>query len=519
MASSMVSALPLVAGVLGKRYGVQVVIGGDKAFTDGRTIHLPDLPLEGDPRLTGLVRGYLDHESAHLRLTDFGVLSEPDITPLIKHVWNTLEDGRVEDRLSEMFPGCRSNFDWLVEDQFAGPRKGRGDVRMQVVNYILYWVRARAVPAVAYNRDFLATRIRKEHPALLKDLDGLLALAPGCRSSGDCMDLARRIVGLIAQHAKLPPKKPGEAKVKSDASGKSGSPQSAGPSSGDPDLQNLLSSGEGDLPKGMSESVGEALSAKSAKSPGKVSVAVEGVKQDLMPMPEDEMQAIRRATIAMRTRLHALLQGKVSRRSLPARSGKLDTHRLHKLSSGAGVFVRGESRRGMSTLVHVLLDCSGSMRNKMGMASQASYALACALHGVPGIRVAVTGFPCGAGCPHPYSVFPLLCPGQALHTNWSIKPRGNTPMGEALLWALREMLPEKETRKIILIVTDGRADSAEGTQSVAALGASMGFETYGVGIAHDYILSLLPGRSEVILNIGELPEVMFRILSRALVGC
>ena len=41
---AVVRSLPLVAGVLGKRYGISVEIGGSRACTDGKTIQLPALP-------------------------------------------------------------------------------------------------------------------------------------------------------------------------------------------------------------------------------------------------------------------------------------------------------------------------------------------------------------------------------------------------------------------------------------------------------------------------------------------
>ena len=50
---TIVRSLPLVASVLGKRYGVNVVIGGDKACTDGSTIHLPALPPMATRRCSG----------------------------------------------------------------------------------------------------------------------------------------------------------------------------------------------------------------------------------------------------------------------------------------------------------------------------------------------------------------------------------------------------------------------------------------------------------------------------------
>ena len=68
-------SLPLLAAVLGDAYGVEVVIGGDLAHTDGKTIHLPALPLEGDATALALARGLLDHEAAHIRETDFQALA------------------------------------------------------------------------------------------------------------------------------------------------------------------------------------------------------------------------------------------------------------------------------------------------------------------------------------------------------------------------------------------------------------------------------------------------------------
>ena len=54
----IIKSLPLLAAALGKKYGVEVVIGGDSAYTkactNGRTIYLPALPLDCDATLLGL---------------------------------------------------------------------------------------------------------------------------------------------------------------------------------------------------------------------------------------------------------------------------------------------------------------------------------------------------------------------------------------------------------------------------------------------------------------------------------
>ena len=45
----IMDCLPLLASVLGNQYGVTVEIGGSEAYTDGKTIHLPALPLDSEP--------------------------------------------------------------------------------------------------------------------------------------------------------------------------------------------------------------------------------------------------------------------------------------------------------------------------------------------------------------------------------------------------------------------------------------------------------------------------------------
>ena len=105
----ILNSLPLLASVLGRNYGVTVQIGGDSAYTNGNEIHIPSLPLNCDEEMVGLARGYIDHESAHIRFTDFEVLQEAKLDPVTHHLWNSIEDWRVEERLSSLYPGCRQH--------------------------------------------------------------------------------------------------------------------------------------------------------------------------------------------------------------------------------------------------------------------------------------------------------------------------------------------------------------------------------------------------------------------------
>lgn len=60
------SALPIVAAAYGEKLGVKVAIGNDTAYTDGKTIVVPNIP-DDYPNMDA-VWGYLAHEAAHVRL-------------------------------------------------------------------------------------------------------------------------------------------------------------------------------------------------------------------------------------------------------------------------------------------------------------------------------------------------------------------------------------------------------------------------------------------------------------------
>ncbi len=64
---AVMRSLPLVASVLGRKYGVKVEMGGAEAYTDGKTIHLPAMPSEVPDTLLAMVRGFLDHEAGHVQ--------------------------------------------------------------------------------------------------------------------------------------------------------------------------------------------------------------------------------------------------------------------------------------------------------------------------------------------------------------------------------------------------------------------------------------------------------------------
>ena len=118
--------LPLLASVLGDQYGVEVCIGGNKAATNGKVIQIPSLPMEADETVLALVRGYIDHESGHIRYTDYNAIYTAQMDAVTKHIWNSIEDWRIENKLAEIYPGCRHNLHWLMRHIFLEKKKDHG---------------------------------------------------------------------------------------------------------------------------------------------------------------------------------------------------------------------------------------------------------------------------------------------------------------------------------------------------------------------------------------------------------
>ncbi len=68
------NALPIVAAALGRKLGVAVGVGGHEGCTDGQRSQIP--AVAAGPASRDLAWGYLAHEAAHVRWTDFAVYEQ-----------------------------------------------------------------------------------------------------------------------------------------------------------------------------------------------------------------------------------------------------------------------------------------------------------------------------------------------------------------------------------------------------------------------------------------------------------
>ena len=550
--TNTIRALPLIASMLGNKLGVKVDIGNrENACTDGNTIYFPSLPVDTDEKLYYLVSSFIDHESAHIRFTDFQVLDNANMSPLEKHIWNAIEDWRIEHELVKRYPGCREHFDWLIRNvvqEESHEKAGDNPPAFSILNYILLTMRSWDVPELKTGCAEEALVIEKHWPGLRGKLDNILNQLPGnCHSTGDSIEYARKIVNLLEKEADADsgsePQSPepianttreeSQGEDRNNLHDKTEEPASSpaveGPErerQGDTDtarkkrgsstsvqekLRKLIHAKEGELLTSFDEQLASELNAtRTGMQNSGVRMAVEG-QLEIHPLPENQRQESIAASRALRTRLQALMQARTLRRTAPGRYGRLDGRLLHRLSvQNPRVFLRREEVSGINTAVHILLDISGSMYRKIHLATSACYAVASALSGIPGINVGVTAFPATTPNDIP-GVCPLVRHGQRVGIDFDVPAAGATPLAEALWWIAGQMVPLKECRKILLLVTDGLPDNPEKVTEALLVLRQFGIKPVGIAICSPALANILPIQAEV-NNLNELAGAMFGIL-------
>jgi cobalamin biosynthesis protein CobT len=203
-AHTLHQAMPIVAAALGRKFGVQVAVGGDGAHTDGKTIQVPALP--PDSQLIPVAWGYLAHEAAHVRYTDFDTYASgaADGDPLQRSLQNILEDVRIERALAGPYPGTRETLQavcahLLAEGGLNAPPVDAHPARV-LTSYLLLHLRHRVLGhrVLADEAKQSETVLRAVFPArTVHRLQGLLSEVAGLSDTADAMDLARRIRALL----------------------------------------------------------------------------------------------------------------------------------------------------------------------------------------------------------------------------------------------------------------------------------------------------------------------------------
>jgi cobaltochelatase CobT len=588
------NAFPIVAAALGNKFGVKVSVGGDDAYTTGDRIHLPALDSE-DSNIKDVAWGYLAHEAAHVRFTDFGEFRNAATNPLRKHIVNILEDVRIEKSMQEPYPGTKRTTEKVTEylvqtDAYGFVTKDDEPHPASVLSqFLLFRLRHDVLgqKALSSYADTAEALLEDVFPVgAVTRLFGLMSDVPHLSHTRDCVRLADQILRMIQeeqekaeeqarqqsqqQQSQQSPSNSGgqsdpsddstddqsddssdngdsqqdqqsqadNANGQSDTSdagddntdqqpgqGATSSHSDANDQSQDADqlaqiLSSVLSAGQDDLPDDLFEAAQELLGNQPRNSYDSETHLPLALDPNRNPSTGN---AILNRALSESGKIRASLQGLIQssryERPVNKRSGnRIDGRKLVRLSQGdSRVFERRTHKQAPNTALHLLVDASGSMNNRISsnlsitlarIAMDSAVALALALEGISGVNPAITRFPHG----DTDNVNPLLKHGQKVRPNasaFSAITNGGTPLHTALWYAAASVMATREDRKVIMVLTDGEPDDYDAAKSVIRRCEATGIELVGVGICID--TSHLFDNSICINNVSDLRSELFRI--------
>ncbi|EJB8667878.1 TPA: porphyrin biosynthesis protein [Escherichia coli] len=224
-------------------------------------VNIPSIPDDASPTLMNAVRGFLDHEVAHILFT------EPKVAMQMRErgkapstgLWNALEDVFIERRMGQVFNGTRRNLlatQSLVIDKYFRNKVPEavlachGDQRELFLKFFLCPV-VRAWDGQSPFIDFMEEHWRLiERPVALLKEHGIDVAVRNMSNTEDCVKVAAAIAQITQDmkdkpEGKLPElkssaRKPSESKDESEETPESGDQPSHGDSASKP------AKGEGD---------------------------------------------------------------------------------------------------------------------------------------------------------------------------------------------------------------------------------------------------------------------------------
>ncbi|EOC5340873.1 VWA domain-containing protein [Vibrio vulnificus] len=544
------NALPIVAAAYGEKFGVKVLIQGQDAFTDGERIVIPTANPD-DPHYQQIAWGYLAHEAAHIRHTNFDMVQKASSKPIRKALLNIIEDVRIENELAKDYPGTRRSISQVIEymvdtQQMCAPEQPEPASNLQA--WLLFRLRCHFLGQKSLTPLYQAVdeRVRQLFPAAaMSRLSAMLTAVPSLASTGEVLKLVDAIVAMLEEESRPP-------QDESDADGGDDIGQDASNdsnSSSDSQTPETDSSATGDAAEtgdsdnaDQADNLRQALEASAAQfEPDTFAQVAEvlseqaeghqGVTPLSLPQAEQAMlgdEAILTLSASesaqIRARLRGMVQSSQDNRNHAKRHGlRVATHRLAASQAGESrLFIQRQPRIAPNAAVHLLVDISGSMGKPIGegnrkyfhVANEAALALAMALEGIPGVVPAVSYFP---GIHQEVSI--ALLPKQSVRHRaacFDQKPRGCTPMAQAMWFAANSLLAQKQKRKLMIVLTDGDPDDWAATHDIVDRCRRSGFELLGIGIQTRSVEKFFP-QSIVINDVKDLKRELFEVTQQLLV--
>ncbi|ENM3808173.1 VWA domain-containing protein [Vibrio cholerae] len=544
------NALPIVAAAYGEKFGVKVLIQGQDAFTDGERIVIPTANPD-DPHYQQIAWGYLAHEAAHIRHTNFDMVQKASSKPIRKALLNIIEDVRIENELAKDYPGTRRSISQVIEymvdtQQMCVPEQLEPASNLQA--WLLFRLRCHFLGQKALTPLYQVVdeRVRQLFPAAaMSRLSAILTVVPSLASTGEVLKLVDAIVAMLEEESR-PPQDESDADngndIGQDASNDSNnSSDSQTPEADSSAMGDAAETGDSDN-SDQADNLRQALEASAAQfEPDTFAQVAEvlseqaeghqGVTPLSLPQAEQAMlgdEAILTLSASesaqIRARLRGMVQSSQDNRNHAKRHGlRVATHRLAASQAGESrLFIQRQPRIAPNAAVHLLVDISGSMGKPIGegnrkyfhVANEAALALAMALEGIPGVVPAVSYFP---GIHQEVSI--ALLPKQSVRHRaacFDQKPRGCTPMAQAMWFAANSLLAQKQKRKLMIVLTDGDPDDWAATHDIVDRCRRSGFELLGIGIQTRSVEKFFP-QSIVINDVKDLKRELFEVTQQLLI--
>jgi nitric oxide reductase activation protein len=544
------NALPIVAAAYGEKFGVKVLIQGQDAFTDGERIVIPTANPD-DPHYQQIAWGYLAHEAAHIRHTNFDMVQKASSKPIRMALLNIIEDVRIENELAKDYPGTRRSISQVIEymvdtQQMCVPEQLEPASNLQA--WLLFRLRCHFLGQKALTPLYQAVdeRVRQLFPAAaMSRLSAMLTAVPCLGSTGEVLKLVDAIVAMLEEESR-PPQDESDADsgndIGQDASNDSNnSSDSQIPKTDSSAMGDAAETGDSDNAD-QADNLRQALEAIAAQfEPDTFAQVAEvlseqaeghqGVTPLSLPQAEQAMlgdEAILTLSASesaqIRARLRGMVQSSQDNRNHAKRHGlRVATHRLAASQAGESrLFIQRQPRIAPNAAVHLLVDISGSMGKPIGegnrkyfhVANEAALALAMALEGIPGVVPAVSYFP---GIHQEVSI--ALLPKQSVRHRaacFDQKPRGCTPMAQAMWFAANSLLAQKQKRKLMIVLTDGDPDDWAATHDIVDRCRRSGFELLGIGIQTRSVEKFFP-QSIVINDVKDLKRELFEVTQQLLI--
>lgn len=292
-------------------------------------------------------------------------------------------------------------------------------------------------------------------------------------------------------------------------------------------MQDMLDSdddsGKGDLSEAFQSLVQNEIS-EAGRKRGNYPVSSHANTISSIIKPGDHQKALdeaQAATAALRTRMTRLVQSQAKAQRKTSRHGRrLNDRKINRVAVGnSSVFKSVSKKKAVNTAVQILADVSGSMHKIIELAMQSTLSTTAALKAIPHLSVGSALFPGYDSC----SVTELTSHEQSIQQTAGYYPvvrtHGSTPLLPALVWSGTTLSERKESRKILIVITDGDPDDVNNCEEMLNILRKNGIEVYGLGlgVAQSVMATLFgESNSQVIDSVGELAGATFSLLENTL---